>query len=358
MADHRQPDVAASTAARQPAVTAFAPGRVNLIGEHTDYNGGLALPFAIQYGITIHAEALRSKRIITTADTVHETDSFELGDCTKPTGWRAFVRGTACELQQAGYTPTGTRLRISSTVPPGAGLSSSAALTVALAHALLATADHPIPSAVDLARLCSRVENNWVDAHTGLLDPLASIMGSKDHALIIDFATMGIQPLRLDLDGHRLITVDSGEPHTNATSGYNRRRRECQAACEELELSNLRDAAWSAVSRLRTPIRQRAEHVLSENDRVARAIDAIHNGDMSTLGNLLDQSHDSLRDLYECSTPRVEATVRSLRAAGALGARMVGGGFGGRVLALMPPGGPIPAGALQVSPSAGATFSI
>jgi galactokinase len=332
------------------AARAFGPGRVNLIGEHTDYNDGLCLPFAIAAGVTVDAAHGPEDRIEARALDLGETDAFALADPEPADGWRAFVRGTAAELQRAGHTLRGATLTIHGDVPRGSGLSSSAALEVALALALLAHSDRPEPDRRDLARLCSRVENDWVGAQTGLLDQLAALYGREGHAIRLDMRTLAIDPVPLRLDGWHLVTVDSGVAHTHAGSGYNDRRRECREACAALGIASLRDADPDAAARLRDPLDRRVRHVLTENDRVDRAVAALRDGDLPGLGAILDASHASLRDDYEVSVPEVEATVARLAAAGAAGARIVGGGFGGAVLALFPPGPEPPADAVAVAP--------
>jgi galactokinase len=341
--------------ARERAV-AFAPGRVNLIGEHTDYNGGLALPFAIAEGTTVHAERIGQSLIRAHAGDLGEDDKFALDDRSPAEGWRAFLRGMVAELQIAGFPPVGARLQIAGNLPAGAGLSSSAALEVALCLALLALHDDVKETLerVEIARLCSRVENDWVGAQTGLLDQLASLCGLLDTALLIDFRTLQIDPVPLRLDGWRLVVLDSGERHSHARSGYNERRTECAQACELLGVESLRDADRGDVERLPRPLGDRASHVLNENERVREAVAALREGDLPTLGALLDASHESLRERYEASTPAVEATVARLLEAGAAGARMIGGGFGGCVLGLLAPGVSPPAGAREVRPSIGA----
>jgi galactokinase len=352
-------------------VHAFAPGRVNLIGEHTDYNNGLALAFAIAEGITVRARATGQRRIRTRALDLGERDELLLADlprlapATSPSlpsppnvppgdGWRAFVRGIAAELLRAGVAIPGTDLEIHGEVPRNAGLSSSAALEVSLCLALLGLAGAELDRR-ELARLCSRVENEWLGARTGLLDQLASLYGEADTALRIDFADLDIQPVPLALvDGWRLVTLDSGDPRTLAASGYNERRAECARACELLGVESLRDAQAGSLERLAPVLARRAGHVLGENARVLATVAALHNGALEELGILLDASHASLRDLYECSTPAVEVAVRALKEAGALGARLVGGGFGGHVLGLFPPGAVPPAQARAVRPSRGA----
>ena len=326
---------------RAPAprtVRAFAPGRVNLIGEHTDYNDGLALPFAIAEGVTVQARATSRGDV----DAGHDSGS------------EPFVRGVAAELELAGVSLPGAELEIRGDVPQGAGLSSSAALAVALALALLGLADAELDRR-ELARLCSRVENEWVGAHTGLLDQLASLFGEADTALCIDFSDLAIEPVPLVLaGGWQLAILDSGERHDLATSGYNARRAECARACQLLGIATLRQARSEDPARLPATLARRVRHVLDENARVRATVAALRAGELARVGELLCESHVSLREQYECSTPAVETAVQRLRAAGAAGARMVGGGFGGSVLGLFPPDAQPPAGARGVRPSRGA----
>jgi galactokinase len=336
-------------------VAAFAPGRVNLIGEHTDYNEGLALPFAITEGVTVQASASDGERVLAHALDYDEEDEFALSGPPRTTGWRAFVRGVVVELGRAGHPLTGARLEIGSNLPQGAGLSSSAALEVALCLALLALVGVEDIDRMSLAKLCSRVESEWVGAQTGLLDQLASLYGASDTALSIDFRTLELDQIPLQLaEGWQLVTVDSGEHHANASSAYNERRAECSRACELLGVDSLREANWSAVELLPELPRRRARHVLSENARVHNTVAALRADDLAAVGRLLNASHASLRDDYEVSTPAVEATVERLLHTGAAGARIMGGGFGGHVLGLFPPGSRVPANAREVHPGPGA----
>ena len=335
-------------------VTAFAPGRVNLIGEHTDYNKGLALPFAIGAGVTVRGAALPGNRIEAVAADLDARDSFTLGRQRRVPGWRAFVRGAAAELHRAGFALRGARLVIRGNVPRGAGLSSSAALEVAVCLALLGCGDAPDPDRIELAKLCSRIENEWVGARTGLLDQLASLFGERDRALLIDFRSLDVAPVALELAGYKLVTLDSGERHANAASGYNERRAECARACAQMGIMSLRDATLDMAERLPSPLADRARHVITENERVEETVAVLRIGDLERVGALLDASHASLRDCYAISTPAVEAAVARLKDAGAIGARLVGGGFGGNVLGLLPPGAQAPAGAIDVRPSPGA----
>jgi len=335
-------------------ITAFAPGRVNLIGEHTDYNRGLALPFAVGEGVTVRARPLPDGRIEAFARDLESHDTFSVRRPARAKGWRAFVRGAVGELTDAGVHLTGARLDISGTVPRGAGLSSSAALEVALALALCAVADAQPPERRELAQLCSRIENDWVGARTGLLDQLASLFGRQGCALRIDFDTLEVEPVALALGDHQLITLDSGESHTHAGSGYNERRSECAQACERLGIDSLREATLEQADSLPDPLNRRVRHIVTDNQRVRDTVAALQHDDLEAVGRLLDESHASLRDDYEISTDAVEAAVRRCHEAGALGARIMGGGFGGNVLALLPPGAQPPEGAVVVAPGPGA----
>jgi galactokinase len=333
---------------------AFAPGRANLIGEHTDYNDGLALPFAISDGVTVRATALGNGRIEAVAVDVGERDSFSVDRPGRASGWRAFVRGAAGELNRAGARLRGAELEITGTVPRGAGLSSSAALEVALVLALLAVSGEIAPDRIELAKLCSRIENEWVGAQTGLLDQIASLCGRDECALRIDFRSLDVRPVPLELGGFTLVTVDSGEKHTNAAGGYNERRAECARACSMLGVDSLRDVTLADADRLPAVLCRRVRHVVTENERVDAAVAALLRGDMAELGRLLDASHASLRDCYEVSTPAVEEAVRRCKRAGALGARIMGGGFGGNAIALLPPDARPIDGAVEVRPGDGA----
>lgn len=388
------------------SVAAFAPGRVNLIGEHTDYNAGLALPFAIARGVSVRGSRLGVPRLEVDALDFGERDAFTLAEVARARvelcahegpqpspgavprsgpsvtpangrealpaaaaavrgqGWRAFVRGTAAELAAelaaSGTELGGARLEISSTLPRGGGLSSSAALTIALCLALCALAGAELPAPLALARLGARVERRWVGAHSGLLDELAVLHGRERHALRIDFASLELAAIPLALGDHRLVVLDSGEAHSHgggepgAGGSYNTRRSECAQACELLGVRSLREATREAAGALPAPLAARALHVIGENARVEQTIAALRDGELARVGELLDESHESLRDRFEVSTPAVERTRARLKAAGALGARITGGGFGGYVLGLLPAGARPPEGALVVRPSAGA----
>ena len=337
---------------------AFAPGRVNVIGEHTDYNDGLALPFAIAEGVTVRAAALDgAQQVEAIATDLDERDSFPMAEPGPAEGWRAYVHGAVAELAADRHPLVPARLEISGRVPLGSGLSSSAALTVAVCLALVELGS---PGAgrhenrMALARLCSRIENEWAGARTGLLDQIASLFGAADTAILIDFRSLSVEPVELDLEGWRFVVADSGERHVHASSGYNERRRECAEACAELGIESLREATPADLARLPEPLEMRVRHVLEENARVLEAVAAIRAGEIGQLARLLSASHASLRDLYQVSTPAVEATVERLLRAGVAGARLIGGGFGGSVLGLLEPGLALPPDSLEVVPGPGA----
>jgi galactokinase len=206
-----------------------------------------------------------------------------------------------------------------------------------------------------LARICSRIERDWCGAETGLLDQLASLFGERGRALRIDMRGPDIEPVPLELGDHVLVVVASGVERSVAASGYNERREECRAACRALGVESLRDA--DSHEGLPESLERRVRHVLSENRRVDAAVATLAAGDMAGVGRLLDASHQSLRDDYEVSVPAVEEAVKACKEAGALGARIIGGGFGGSVLALFPPGAEPPAGAERVEPGPGAALA-
>ena len=333
---------------------AFAPGRVNLIGEHTDYNEGLAMPFAVTAGVTVTATRLSGEAVQAVARDIGERDEFSLHDVGTTEGWRAFVHGAVAELLRIGYAVPAARIEITGDLPRGSGMSSSAALELALCLALIELAGADPPERVELARLGQRIEHDWVGAQTGLLDQLASLSGAAGQAVLIDFRTLELEPLPLELGEHTLVTLFSGESHANAASGYNRRREECVEAAHRMGVESLRDALIQDLHMLPDVLARRARHVISENGRVLGAVTALRRRDFDKLGHLLDLSHASLRDDFEVSTAAVEETVARLKGAGALGARVVGGGFGGNVLGLMPAGTVAPAGATVVFPGPGA----
>ena len=337
-------------------VAAFAPGRVNLIGEHTDYNGGLCLPFAIARGMTVTARREGRSRIEVTTDRDPDGDRFP---ATAPPrrgarGWRAHVRGTVAELARSGVPVPPARVRIESDLPEGAGLASSAALKVALALALCALADQPAPEPLALAELCRTVEHRWAGAPTGLLDPLSSLLGEPGRLVRLDCGARRWSTVPWRLGGWTLALADSGERRELAGSGYAARREECARAAAMLGVDSLRTATLADAEALPEPLASRVRHVVTEDVRVDDMVLTVRSGDGLRAGALLDAGHESLREDFEASTPAVDAAAERMRAAGAAGARMTGGGFGGSVIALFPPTAVLPPGAVEVAPAGGA----
>jgi galactokinase len=313
-------------------VRATAPGRVNLIGDHTDYMGGLVLPMAIHLATTVEAE-LGGSDIVLVSDDVQGTVALPLpvGDpATVEPAWGRYVAGVAREL---GVGPdAGLRGRVASTVPAGSGLSSSAALEVAVALALGASG-----SSVGLAELCQRAEAAATGVPCGIMDQLTSLAGVAGHALLIDCATLRVDPVPLPA-GAAVWVLHSGVERRLAGSAYAERRSACEAAAELV--GPLPDADPGAIAGIEDPVlRARARHVSTECDRVRRAVEALRQDDLATFGELMVASHDSLRDDFEVSLPELDDLVgHLLDRDGVFGARLTGAGFGGCVVALAEPG--------------------
>ena len=271
-----------------------APGRVNLIGEHTDYSGGLVLPIAIQLGITLRFDL--SERIALVSREQAE-------------GWERYVTAVAEELAALGRPAVGIGGRLESDLPPGAGLGSSGALEVAVALALCAVAEFEVEP-MELALACQRAEQRAVGVPSGVLDQAASLLGREGCALLLDCGTLEFRWVPLP-DDFAILVLDSGERHAHQGSGYGQRRRELEAGDP-----------------------RRVRHVETENERVRATVAALEDGDVEALGPIFAASHTSLRDDYEVSTPALDALVATALAAGAFAARMTGGGVGGSIVAL------------------------
>jgi galactokinase len=320
-------------------VTASAPGRVNLIGEHTDYNGGLCLPLALPQRTTIHLSRRSDQRL--RLRSAQEDDAWEGSVEDQPDGWPAYVAGVVGALRDDGDDVPGFDAEIDSEVPLGAGLSSSAALECATAAAVAALVGLALDDPVRrrLAAACTRAENDYVGAPTGGMDQTVAMLARPGHALLLDFADGGLTPVRLPLDEADLVllVIDTRVSHALTDGCYADRRSECDAAARALGVSELSQADPGRLESLTDPVlRRRARHVLTENDRVRRAVDLIGAGDWAGLGEVFDASHVSMRDDFEISCRELDLAVVSARSAGALGARMTGGGFGGSAVALVP----------------------
>jgi galactokinase len=287
------------------ALTFWAPGRVNLIGEHTDYSGGLVLPIAIHLGIELAAAPAEHISLVSEGEAV-ELAADGTGD---PRGWGRYVAAVAKELAELGRPAVGLEGIVEADLPRGAGLGSSGALEVVVALALCAVADFELEP-LELARACRRAEQRAVGVPSGILDQAASLLGCEGRALLLDCKTLERRWVPLP-PRVAILVVDSGERHSLETSGYAHRRDELEAGHP---------------GRLR--------HVTSENERVLELVDALERNDLQALGSLFLESHVSLRDDYEVSTPTLDAVVAAALEAGALGARMTGGGFGGSVVAV------------------------
>jgi galactokinase len=322
--------------ARTPDAHAEAPGRVNLIGEHTDYSGGFVMPMAIPQRTRVDL-ARRSDSVarVYSANVGGEPLTFEVGREARTRSWLDYVQGSVWALREAGFPVSGFDALVSSDVPVGSGLSSSAALEVAVLRALR-TAFQLSVDDVTIARIGRRAENDFVGAPVGIMDQMAASLADEHTALFLDTRNLTYQKLPLPPETE-LVIVDSGVPHDHAAGAYRTRRAECERAAELLGVRELRDVTDpSAVSALPAPLDRRARHVLTENARVLEAAECMRQGDAARLGALFDASHASLRDDFEVSVPDVDRLVALARKHEAVfGARMTGGGFGGAVVALV-----------------------
>jgi len=318
--------------------TGFAPGRINLIGEHTDYNDGLVMPIALRLGVTVAATSRddTSVRLTTDAAVSPRDVAYVLGAEERDGTWVDRARGVTAMLAREGAAIRGFDAEITSDLPVGAGLGSSAAFAIALLRSLSKLFDLALDDSAS-ARLAHAAETEFAGARAGMLDQLASVYGRAKDALLIDMRDHATQVIPLP-STIELAVIDSGTRHEHATGGYNRRRAECEDACLHLGIASLRDIDGSPLDelleRLPAPLDRRVRHVVTENGRVRRAVDAVRARDDVELGQLLNASHRSLRDDYEVSTPELDELTGLAIGAGALGARMVGGGFGGSIIAL------------------------
>jgi len=324
-----------------------APGRANLMGEHTDYNRGLVLPFAIAQRVTV-AAVRRDDRLLVLRSWQESARTATIAlDSLAPgavTGWAAYPAGIAWALHDAGHPVPGATIDIYSDLPVGAGLSSSAGLECATALALTGLAGGHVPRR-ELVEIARRAENDFVGVPSGIMDQSASLLCEAGHALLLDCGTLEISQVPFDpvAAGAELLIIDTRAEHAHAGGDYARRRAECEEAARQLGvpfLGCLTDA--DEAGRLTDPaLRGRARHVITDNARVLAAVDLLRSAAADPaayrkVGALLSDAHRSLRDDFEVSWPQADVAVEAAVAAGALGARMIGGGFGGSVLALVP----------------------
>ncbi len=324
---------------REPDVQSAAFGRVNLIGEHTDYNDGFVLPTSIPQSTAV-ALARRDDQVVRawSADRSvgAKLDTYELRHESVTRGWLDYVQGITQAVERAGYTIGGFDLAVRSTVPLGSGLSSSAALEVALLRGLRQLFALDLDD-VRLAGLGQRAENDFVGAPVGIMDQMASSLAHPGVALFIDTRSLAYEQVTLPADTE-LAVINSGVAHHHAAGDYRTRRAECERAAAALGVASLRDLGLDAIARALTlpePLGRRVRHVLTENQRVLDAVAAMRRGDAATLGRLFNESHASQQHDYEVSVPDVDALVARAQAEpGVFGARLTGGGFGGSIVAL------------------------
>jgi galactokinase len=323
-----------------PEVVVRAPGRVNLIGEHTDYNDGFVLPCAIGPATMVAASKRddRSIRVIA-QDFDDAVDGFDLNDiCKSDLGWANYVRGTVYALQNAGFTLTGANMAITGNVPKGAGLSSSASLEVAVGQAMLALAGTEIER-TRLAQIAQSAECDFVGTKCGIMDQLISAQGKAGNALLIDCRSLELTDAPVP-DDVAIMIVHSGVTRGLVEGHYNERRRQCEAAAEAMGVTALRDADLQllATAKLDPVTAARARHVITENKRTLDAATALAKSDLKTLGRLMAESHASMRDDFAITVRPIDELVALLRSVIGEegGARMTGGGFGGACVAILP----------------------
>lgn len=320
-----------------PDVTAFAPGRVEILGNHTDYNQGVVLSAALQLGITANGRALPDGSIrLSSAGMSGVFESNRSQGLNRSGQWVDYPLGVAEMLSQTGGEAGGFAISFESTLPAGAGLSSSAAMEVATA--VLLTRLYPqVLSRMELAKLCRRAENEFVGVNCGLLDQASSVFGKKDHLVHLDCRSESVSNIPFP-DHLGILIINSGVKHALTGGEYNERREQCFSAAECMGISALRDATSERLEATAMPdlVKRRARHVVGENERVFAAIDALKSGHPEKLGVLMTASHRSSMNNFENSTPELDLLVElATSEKGCLGARLTGGGFGGAIVALV-----------------------
>jgi galactokinase len=327
------------------AVRYTAPGRINLIGEHTDYNLGFALPIALPDHTVVSYVPDDGDAIIVRTD--REDAQVRIPLDTAPggvTGWAAYVAGVTWALRDAGHPVRGGRMSVTGGVEMGSGLASSAALECAALGALADAAGLDLDR-IEQAKIAQRAENEYVGAPTGLLDQLAALFGEERQAMLIDFRDVTVLPVPFDPDAAdvALLLINSRATHQHAGGEYAERRASCERAAADLRVASLRevqDRGPSALEAVTDPVAaRRARHILTENRRVLDVVAALGDSDFTEVGRILTASHASMRDDFEITTDHIDLLADTAGRAGALGARMTGGGFGGCVIALVPASG-------------------
>jgi galactokinase len=324
-----------------PTYLVRAPGRVNLIGEHTDYNDGFVLPMAIDRDIWIALRRRADCRVVLRSLDFADLVDFSLDGVQHADGWVEYVMGSAWILSEEGFPAEGWEGVLAGDIPIGAGLSSSAALELALLKAFWAISPWPWDGTL-MAKLARRIENEWVGVQSGIMDQMISSLGVAGHALLIDCRSLEAAPVPLPAE-MRVVVLDTGTRRGLLDSAYNERVAQCQEAAAFFKVPALRDVSLTTLEAGKDgldglPFR-RARHVVSENERTLRAVDAMRAGDSAALGQLVNASHRSLRDDYQVSSKELDLMVEiALGQVGCYGARMTGGGFGGCAMALVEEG--------------------
>ncbi|MGO8691654.1 MAG: galactokinase [Thermoguttaceae bacterium] len=316
-----------------------APGRVNLIGEHTDYNDGFVLPLAIDRAVWIALRPRKDRRVAVHSIDYNESGEFALnGMVHEKAHWIEYLKGVAWALHDAGFTLSGWEGVLSGDVPLGAGLSSSAAVEMATARAFAVAGGLPWDPA-GMAKLGQRAENKWIGVNCGIMDQMISASGRAGHAMLLDCRSLETRPAPLSADV-AVVVLDTSTRRGLVDSAYNERRAQCEAAAKFFGVKALRDVTPEEFQRRQSEMdpttRRRARHVITEDDRTLRAVEAMARGDMAALGKLMNESHASLRDDYEVSSDALNAMVECAAAhAACYGARMTGAGFGGCAVAVI-----------------------
>ena len=322
-----------------PKFVVRAPGRVNIIGEHTDYNDGFVLPMAIDRAIWIALQPRQDRQVKLYSMDFNQEASFDFNQLVKiDTSWIEYIKGVAWVLEQAGYVLSGWEGVLAGDIPIGAGLSSSAALEIATACAFSAVGKWPWEP-LAMAKLGKKVENIWMGVNSGIMDQLISAAGKAGHALLIDCRSLDIKPVPLP-SRCSIVAMDTMTRHSLIDSEYNTRRRQCQAAANFFGVPALRDVTlerYEAVGgQLEPLVRMRAKHVITENERTLQACEAMQHGNADRLGKLMYASHVSLRDDFDISNRELNIMVEiACKQESCYGARMPGGGFGGCAVALV-----------------------
>jgi galactokinase len=320
----------------QPEAVARAPGRVNLIGEHVDYNDGLVVPVAIELDVVVCARARADGVLVVHADDLGQTSTLEI-DADDASGWAAYVVGVAALLQAAGVLVPGADIAFAGDIPLGAGLSSSAALEAAMALALLRLGNAEMEP-LHIAQLCREAESRWAGVSCGIMDQFAALLSRADHAMLLDCRSLETRFIPWP-PSVAIVVIDSGVSRQLAASAYNERVRECAAAAQQLGVPALRDAdtaLLAASDHLPETLFRRARHVITEIGRTRSFGASLQAGELQRCGELLHQSHASLRDDYEVSSPQLDTLVAITQSIpGVLGSRLTGAGFGGCTVTLV-----------------------